>query len=125
MLADLFKVAFLLVWMLGASEAVEFIQFDVLSRDSRDDFLVGSLGLRTGAINPALNGSRMNAFDASDSLRTKPFESLLNGALDFLLWGFEVIKGRAVAVTECPFVLLTSDDGYGLATLEPVAAVIS
>jgi hypothetical protein len=86
---------------LRRSEAVEFIQFDVLSRNACDDLLVGGFGLQTGAINPALNGGRMNAFDASDSLLAKPFEALLNGALDFLLWGLQIIKGCAVAVAEC------------------------
>jgi hypothetical protein len=69
MLADFLNVAFLLVRMLLAGETVEFIQFNILSRNGCDDFLIGGFGLRTGAINPALNGGRMNAFNTSDSLR--------------------------------------------------------
>jgi len=69
MLADLFQIAFLLVCMLLASEAVEFIQFDIFCTDAGDDFLVSRPGLDASAFNPALNGSRMNAFDASHRLR--------------------------------------------------------
>jgi hypothetical protein len=88
MLADLFDVALFLVGMLLASEAVEFIQFDILSRNARDDFSVGGFGLDTGPINPTLNGGRMNAFDAGDRLRAQSFEALLDGALNLLFRRF-------------------------------------
>src|SRR5262245_60077614 len=39
--ADLIEVALLRIWMPGSCEAVEFIQFDVLSRNACDDFPVG------------------------------------------------------------------------------------
>jgi len=88
-------------------------------------FLVGGLGLRTGAINPALNGGRMNAFDTSDSLRAKPFEPLLNGALDFLLWGLEIIKGCAVAVAECFPAISAADHIDDPAAPDRIATVVS
>src|SRR5882672_2547127 len=125
MLADLFQVVFLLVGMLLPGETVEFIQFDVLSRDSCDDFLVSGLGLRTGAINPAPDGGRMNAFDASDSLRAKSFEPLLNGALDFLLWCLEIIKGCAGAVAECFPAFSAANHIDGLAAPDRIATVVS
>jgi hypothetical protein len=83
MLADLIEVALLRIPMLGACEAVEFIQFDVLGRNACDDFLVGGFGLHTGAINPPLICGRMNAFDACDRLRAQSFKVLLDGALIF------------------------------------------
>ena len=88
MLADLFQVAVLLVRMFSAREAVEFIKFNVLSRNARDDFFVGGFGLRAGAINPALNGGRMNAFDTGHGFRAQAFESLLDGALNLLFQRF-------------------------------------
>ena len=74
MLAYLFQVAFMLVGMLLASEAVEFIQFDVVSRNACDDFLIGGFGLQTGAINPALN---------ADFHGTKPINILRRGYPSF------------------------------------------
>jgi hypothetical protein len=125
MLADLLDVALLLVRMLLAGEAIEFIQLDVLSRNACNDFLIGGFGLRTGAINPAPDGGRLNAFDASDSLRAKPFESLLNGALDFLFWGLEVIKGCAVAVAECFPAFSAANHIDGPSAPDRIATVIS
>jgi len=87
--------------------------------------MVGGFGLRTGAINPALNSGWMNAFDTSDSLRAKPFEPLLDGALDFLFRGLEVIKGSAVAVAECFPALTAADHKDGLAAPDRIATVIS
>ena len=124
MLADLFKVALLLVRMLLASETVEFIQFDVLSRNGCDDFLIGGFGLRTGAINLAPDDGRMNAFDASDSLLAKPFEPLLNGSLDFLFRRLKVVESCAIAVTESPPALPTTDDKNHLSVPQAIAAVI-
>jgi hypothetical protein len=124
MLTDFFEVAFLLVGMLLASETVEFIQFDVLSRDGCNDFLIGGFGLRTGAINPTPDGSRMNAFDAGDSLRAKPFEPLLNGALDLLFRRLKVVEGSAIAVTESPPALPTVDNKDHLSIPQGIAAVI-
>src|SRR5262245_8429663 len=86
---------------LAGSEAVEFIQFDFLSRNVCDDSLIGSFGPQTGAINPALNGGRMNSFDACDRLRAQSFESLLDGALNLLFRHFKVVEGRSEAVAEC------------------------
>ena len=43
----------------------------------------------------------MNALDPRDRFEAQAFESLLDGALDFLLRRLEVIEGRAVAVAEC------------------------
>src|SRR5262245_7879307 len=100
MLADLIEVAFVLVGVLLAGEAVEFIQFDVLSRNARVDFRSCGRGRRTGSINPAPDGGRMNAFDASDSLRAKPFKPLLDGALNLLFRRFKVVEGRPKAVAE-------------------------
>ena len=67
----------------------------------------------------------MNAFDTSDSLRAKPFEPLLNGALDFLLWGLEIIKGSAVAVTECFPAISAADRIDGPAATDHIATVVS
>jgi hypothetical protein len=53
MLANLVKISLLLVRMFSASVAVEFIHFDVLSRNARDNFLVGGFGLDTGPLNPS------------------------------------------------------------------------
>lgn len=64
MLANLVKIGLLIVRMFSASKAMEFIQFDVLSRNARDDFFVGSLGLNTVPITPSLYGGRMNVFNA-------------------------------------------------------------
>jgi hypothetical protein len=124
MLADLFQVAFLLVRMLLASEAVKFIQFDILSRNACDDLLVGGFGLQTGAINPAPDGGRMNAFDASDRLRTQSFEALPDGALDLLFRRFKVVEGRPKAVAESLPALPAANDKDGLTTPQRVAAVI-
>src|SRR5215813_495654 len=38
MLADLVKIVFLLVGMLGAGKAIQFIKFDILGRNAGDDF---------------------------------------------------------------------------------------
>ena len=51
-------------------------------------------GLQTGAINPPLNGGRMNAFDAGDRLHAQSFEALPDGALNLLLRRFKVVEGR-------------------------------
>jgi hypothetical protein len=110
--------------MLLAGEAVEFIQFDVLSPNACDDFLVGGFGLQAGAINPALNSGRMNAFDAGDSLRAQSFKALLDGALDFLFRSLKVVEGRAIAVTESPPTLPTTDDKDHLSVPQEIAAMI-
>src|SRR5262245_66445763 len=96
--------------MLLAGKAVEFIQFDVLSPNACDYFLVGDFGLQAGAINPALNSGRMNAFDAGDRLRAQSFKALLDGALDFLFRSLKVVEGRAIAVTESPPTLPTTEE---------------
>jgi len=124
MLTDFSQVALLLVGMLSASDAVEFVQFDILGRDVGDDLLVGGLGLDTGALNPSLGGSRMNAFDASHGLRTQLFEPSLDGALDFLFGGLEVVGGRAEAVAESLPTLPATEDKDRLAAPKSVAAVI-
>src|SRR5262245_6305065 len=124
MLANLIKVGLLLVWMFSAGEAVEFIQFDVLSRNARDDFLVGRFGLDTGPINPPLNGSRMNAFDAGDRLRAQSFEALLDSALNLLFRRFKVVEGRPKAVAECLPALPAANDKDSLTAPKSVAAVI-
>lgn len=59
---------------------MEYIQFVVLSRNARDDFLVGRFGLDTGTINPPLDGGRMIAFDARHGFSAQAFEPLLDGA---------------------------------------------
>ncbi len=110
MLADLFQVAFLLVGMLLASEAVEFIQFDVLSQNACNDLLVGGFGLQTGAINPPLNGGRMNAFDAGNRLRAQSFEPFLDGALNLLFRRLKVVEGRSNAVAESLPTLTAAED---------------
>jgi hypothetical protein len=84
MLADLVNISILIVRMFSASKAMEFIQFNVLSRNARDDFFVGGFGLNAGPINPSLYGGRMNAFDARHGFRAQAFEPLLNGALNLL-----------------------------------------
>jgi len=67
----------------------------------------------------------MNAFDTGDSLRAKPFEPLLNGALDFLLWGLEIIKGCAVAVAECFPAISAADHIDDPAAPDRIATVVS
>ena len=124
-LADLFEVALLLVRMLLTGETVEFIQFDVLSRNACDDFLVGGSGLRTGAINPSLNSSWMNAFDAGNSFRASAFKALLNGSLDFLFRSLEVIKGCAVAVAKGFPAISAADYINGLAAPDRIVTVVS
>src|SRR5262244_3972946 len=125
MWADLVKVVLLLIGMFGSSKAVEFIQFNVLGRNARDDLLVGGFGLLASAIDPTLYGGWVNLFDAGDSFRAQPFESLIDRALHFLLGRLEIVKGRAVAVTEGPLMLLAADDRYRLAVLQRVTAVIT
>src|SRR5215813_1667982 len=124
MLADLFQVAVLLVRMFSACEAMEFIQFDVLSRNARDDFFVGGFGLRTGAINPALYGGRLNTFDTGHRLRAQSFEALLDGALNLIFRGFKVVEGCAIAVAESLPALTAAEDQDDLAAPKGVAAVI-
>jgi hypothetical protein len=114
-LTDFFRIALLLVGMFGAGETVEFIQFDVLGRNAHDDFLVGGFSLRTGPADPSLDGGRMNAFNASYGFRAQAFESLPDGALDFLFRRFEIIKGRPEAVAESLSTLPATKDEDGLA----------
>ena len=124
MLADFIKIGLLLVRMFSACETVEFIQFNVLSRNARDDFLVGGFGLRTGSINPALNGGRMNAFDTGHGFRAQAFESLLDGALNLLFRRFKVVEGRSKAVAESLSALTAAEDKDSLTAPQGVAAVI-
>src|SRR5215467_15789731 len=100
MLADFIKIGLLLIRMFSACETVEFIQFNVLSRNARDDFFVGGFGLNTGPINPSLYGGRMNAFDTRHGFRAQAFEPLLDGALNLLFWRFKVVEGCSKAVAE-------------------------
>ena len=125
MLADFFQVTLLLVRMLLAGEAVEFIQFDILRRNACDNLPVGGFGLQAGALDPPSDGGRMDAFDASDGFRAKPFEPLLNGALDFRFRGLEIIEGCAVAVAECFPTAPAADHIDGLAAPDRIATVIS
>src|SRR5262245_18639912 len=124
MLTDLIKVGFLLIRMFSSGEAVEFVQFDVLSRNARDDFFVGSFGLDTGPFNPSLNGGRMNAFDARHRFRAQAFEPLLDGALNLLFRRFQVVEGRPETVTECLPALTAAEDDDRLTAPQCVAAVI-
>jgi hypothetical protein len=94
------------------------------SRNACDDFLVGGFGLQTGAVNPPLNGSWMNAFDAGDRLRAQSFEALLDGALNLLFRRFKVVEGRSKAVAECLPALPAANDKDGLTAPQRVAAVI-
>jgi hypothetical protein len=110
MLANLVKIGLLLVRMFSAGKAMEFIQFDVLSRNARDDFLVGGFGLDTGPINPSLYGGRMNAFDSRHGFRAQAFEPLLDGALNLLFRRFKVVEGRSKAVAECLPALTAAED---------------
>jgi hypothetical protein len=110
MLANLIKVGLLIVRMFSASEAVEFIQFDVLSRNARNDFLVGGFGLNTDPITPSLYGGRMNAFNARHGFRAQAFEPLLDGALNLLFRRFKVVEGRSKAVTESLPALTAAED---------------
>jgi hypothetical protein len=110
MLANLIKVGLLIVRMFSASEAVEFIQFDVLSRNARNDFLVGGVGLGTGPINPALYGGRTNPFDARHGFRAQAFKPLLDGALNLLFRRFKIVKGRPKTVTESLPALPAAED---------------
>jgi hypothetical protein len=100
MLANLIKVGLLPVRMFSAGEDVEFIQFDVLSRIARDDFLAVGFGLGAGPTKPSLYGGRMNAFDARHGFRAQTFEPLLDGALNLLFRGFKVIEDRPETVAE-------------------------
>src|SRR5215468_1908420 len=116
MLADFIKIGLLLIRMFSACETVEFIQFNVLSRNARDDFFVGGFGLRTGSINPALNGGRMNTFDTGHGFRAQAFESLLDGALNLLF--------RSFTVAESLPALTAAEDKDSLTAPQGVAAVI-
>lgn len=42
----------------------------------------------------------MDVLDARHSFRAQALESLLNGALDFLLRRLEVVESRAIPITE-------------------------
>jgi hypothetical protein len=123
-LANFIRIGLLLVRMFSASEAVEFIQFDVLRRNASDDFFVGGFGLDTGPLNPSLDGGRMNAFDARHSFRAQTFKALLDSALDFLLRSLEIIEGRAVPVTKSAFVQIAANDCHRLAALQSVTTMI-
>jgi hypothetical protein len=94
------------------------------SRNACDDFPVGGFGLQTGAINPPVNGGRMNAFDAGHRLRAQSFEALLDGALNLLFRRFKVVEGRPEAVAACLPALPAANDKDGLAAPKSVAAVI-
>src|SRR6266542_3072850 len=87
-------------------------------------FLLVGFGLQTGEINPAPDGGRMNAFDASDGLRAQSFKALPDGALDFLFRRLKVVEGRAIAVTESPPTLPTTDDKDHLSVPQEIAAMI-
>src|SRR5262249_46593525 len=110
MLANLVKIGLLIIRMFSAGKAMEFIQFNVLSRNARDDFLVSSFGLDTGPINPSLYSSRMNAFDARHGFRAQAFELLLNGALNLLFRRFKVVEGGSKAVAESLPALTAAED---------------
>jgi hypothetical protein len=122
MLADLIKVALLLVGMLGACETVELMQFDVLSRNARDDFLISSFG--TGTINPLLDIGRMNVFDAGDSLRAQVFEPLLDGPLNLLFRRFKVVEDRPETVAESISTLRVAEDQNRLIAPQRIATVV-
>jgi hypothetical protein len=91
----------------------------------RDDLLVSGIGLLGSALDPSLDGGRMDLLDAGNRFRAQAFELLVEGALDFLLRRLEVVKGRAIAVTEGSLVLFAANDINHLTALEPVTAVIS
>jgi hypothetical protein len=110
MLANLVKIGLLVVRMFSAGKAMEFIQFNVLSRNARDDFFVGGFGLNTGPINPSLYGGRMNVFDARHCFRAQAFEPLLNGALNLLFGRFKVVEGCSKAVAESLPALTAAED---------------
>jgi hypothetical protein len=110
MLANLVNISILIVRMFSAGKAMEFIQFNVLSRNARDDFFVGGFGLNAGPINPSLDGGRMNAFDARHGFRAQAFEPLLNGALNLLFRRFKVVEGRSKAVAESFPTLTAAED---------------
>jgi hypothetical protein len=67
----------------------------------------------------------MNAFDAGDSLWAKSFEPLMDGALDLLFWGLEVIKSSAVAVAECFPAISAANHIDGLVAPDRIATVVS
>jgi hypothetical protein len=94
------------------------------SRNARDDFFVGGFGLRTGSINPALNGGRMNTFDTGHGFRAQAFESLLDGALNLLFRSFKVVEGRSKSVAESLPALTAAEDKDSLTAPQGVAAVI-
>ena len=126
MLTDFRKCVLLFaVRMFNSSEAVEFIQLDVLTPDLRDDRLVGGLSLDIGAIDPPLDGCGMNAFDARDSFWSEAFKSLLESALHLLLRCLEVIKGGAVTIAESLSTVSAADDTHGPAAADRIATVIS
>ena len=110
MLANLIKVGLLPVRMFSAGEDVEFIQFDVLSRIARDDFLAVGFGLGAGPTKPSLYGGRMNAFDARHGFRAQAFEPLMDGALNLLFRRFKVVEGRSKAVAESLPALTAAED---------------
>lgn len=122
-LPDLLKIVFF-VRLLSTRKAVEFIQFDIFRDDVGEDFPVGGLRLGASTLNPTLNAGRMNLFNARDRLRTQPFESLLNGAQDFLFGSLEVIEGRAGTVAKGFPTLPTTNDKDSLAAPQGVAAMI-
>src|SRR5262244_3924428 len=100
--ADLLQVLLLRGRVLGAREAVKLIQFDVLGRDLGDELLIRGLSLEAGALDPALDGRRVDALDPRHGFWAQAFESLLKGALDFSFRRFEVVEGRPEAVAESP-----------------------
>jgi hypothetical protein len=58
--------------MLSASEAVEFIEFDVSCPDASDHLLVSSHRLQLGTINPSLYGSGINTSIRATASGHKP-----------------------------------------------------
>ena len=110
MLANLVKVGILIVRMFSAGKAMEFVQFNVLGRNARDDFFVGGFCLNTCPINPSLYGGRMNAFDARHGFRAQAFEPLMDGALNLLFRRFKVVEGRSKAVAESLPALTAAED---------------
>jgi hypothetical protein len=75
------------------------------------------LGLITGLLNPSLHSGRMDTLDASHCLGAQAFESLIDGAFDFLFRSFQVVESRALAVAKGSLALLAADDRHHLAAL--------
>jgi hypothetical protein len=72
--------------------------------------LISKLSLLKGAFNPAMHGSRMNLFDASDCFITQAFHEEMDCTRDFIFRGLKVIESRPVSVAEGLATELASKD---------------